>query len=102
MRLSWLRKYPASSRRTTYSEPDMDPDDTLVLLFMCCHPSLSPASAIALTLRAVGGLTTGGDRESISRARGDDGAADQPGEAEHQGVRVCPFACRTPRSARSG
>ncbi len=33
-------------------------DDTLVLLFMCCHPSLSPASQIALTLRAVGGLTT--------------------------------------------
>jgi RNA polymerase sigma factor (sigma-70 family) len=35
-----------------------DSDDTLVLLFMCCHPSLSPASQIALTLRAVGGLTT--------------------------------------------
>lgn len=35
-----------------------DPDDTLVLLFMCCHPSLTSASAIALTLRAVGGLTT--------------------------------------------
>ena len=34
-------------------------DDTLVLLFMCCHPALTPASAIALTLRAVGGLTTG-------------------------------------------
>jgi RNA polymerase sigma factor (sigma-70 family) len=33
-------------------------DDTLVLLFMCCHPSLTPPSAIALTLRAVGGLTT--------------------------------------------
>jgi RNA polymerase sigma factor (sigma-70 family) len=33
-------------------------DDTLLLLFMCCHPALSPASAIALTLRAVGGLTT--------------------------------------------
>jgi len=33
-------------------------DDTLALLFMCCHPSLTPASAIALTLRAVGGLTT--------------------------------------------
>jgi RNA polymerase sigma factor (sigma-70 family) len=42
-----------------YSEPQIDPDDTLVLLFMCCHPALSPASAIALTLRAVGGLTTG-------------------------------------------
>jgi RNA polymerase sigma factor (sigma-70 family) len=35
-----------------------DHDDTLTLLFMCCHPALSPASQIALTLRAVGGLTT--------------------------------------------
>jgi RNA polymerase sigma factor (sigma-70 family) len=34
-------------------------DDTLVLLFMCCHPALSTPSAIALTLRAVGGLKTG-------------------------------------------
>jgi RNA polymerase sigma factor (sigma-70 family) len=33
-------------------------DDTLILLFMCCHPSLTRPSAIALTLRAVGGLTT--------------------------------------------
>lgn len=33
-------------------------DDTLALLFMCCHPTLSSSSAIALTLRAVGGLTT--------------------------------------------
>ncbi|MFF0342105.1 RNA polymerase sigma factor [Kribbella sp. NPDC004875] len=39
-------------------EPVGDVDDTLVLLFLCCHPSLSPASQIALTLRAVGGLTT--------------------------------------------
>ena len=33
-------------------------DDTLTLLFLCCHEALSPSSAIALTLRAVGGLTT--------------------------------------------
>jgi RNA polymerase sigma factor (sigma-70 family) len=33
-------------------------DDTLTLLFLCCHPALSPASQLALTLRAVGGLTT--------------------------------------------
>jgi predicted RNA polymerase sigma factor len=33
-------------------------DDALILLFMCCHPALSQSSAIALTLRAVGGLTT--------------------------------------------
>ena len=39
-------------------EIGIDRDDTLVLLFMCCHPALTPASAIALTLRAVGGLTT--------------------------------------------
>ena len=39
---------------------DIEPerDDALVLLFMCCHPALTPPSAIALTLRAVGGLTT--------------------------------------------
>ena len=35
-----------------------DRDDTLTVLFMCCHPALNSASAIALTLRAVGGLTT--------------------------------------------
>src|ERR1700677_1709317 len=33
-------------------------DDTLVLLFLCCHPALTPATQTALTLRAVGGLTT--------------------------------------------
>ena len=42
----------------TSIESAPDDDDTLVLLFMCCHPALTPASAIALTLRAVGGLTT--------------------------------------------
>jgi RNA polymerase sigma factor (sigma-70 family) len=46
----WLA--PAADRQASES------DDTLILLFMCCHPSLSPASQIALTLRAVGGLTT--------------------------------------------
>jgi len=45
---------------TVEIEPDMDmdPDDTLILLFMCCHPALTSSSAISLTLRAVGGLTT--------------------------------------------
>ena len=41
-----------------------DQDDTLTLLFLCCHPAISPASQLALTLRAVGGLTT----EQIARA----------------------------------
>jgi RNA polymerase sigma factor (sigma-70 family) len=41
-----------------------DGDDTLLLLFLCCHPSLNRAAQIALTLRAVGGLTT----DEIARA----------------------------------
>ena len=40
------------------AELGAEQDDTLVLLFMCGHPALTPPSAIALTLRAVGGLTT--------------------------------------------
>jgi RNA polymerase sigma factor (sigma-70 family) len=38
--------------------PTTEVDDTLQLYFLCAHPSLTPASAVALTLRAVGGLTT--------------------------------------------
>ena len=38
--------------------PPADTDDTLTLLFMCCHPELTPAAQVPLTLRAVGGLTT--------------------------------------------
>jgi len=58
------RSESARRRReeATFYEPSPGPteqdDDTLLLLFLCCHPALSPASAIALTLRAVGGLTT--------------------------------------------
>jgi RNA polymerase sigma factor (sigma-70 family) len=40
------------------AERPREHDDTLTLLLLCCHPALSPASQIALTLRAVGGLTT--------------------------------------------
>src|SRR5690349_11017949 len=40
------------------ADAPVEEDDSLLLLFMCCHPALTPSSAIALTLRAVGGLTT--------------------------------------------
>jgi RNA polymerase sigma factor (sigma-70 family) len=40
------------------TQPADAQDDSLLLLFLCCHPSLTPASQVALTLRAVGGLTT--------------------------------------------
>src|SRR5207302_2440244 len=64
------RSEAARHRReeATYSEPPPaateesqateEGDDTLFLLFCCCHPDLAPASQVALTLRAVGGLTT--------------------------------------------
>jgi RNA polymerase sigma factor (sigma-70 family) len=42
----------------SFGEAGAEDDDTLILLFLCCHPSLTNASAIALTLRAIGGLTT--------------------------------------------
>jgi RNA polymerase sigma factor (sigma-70 family) len=41
------------------TRPPPEVDDTLTLLFLCCHPALTTASQVALTLRAVGGLTTG-------------------------------------------
>jgi RNA polymerase sigma factor (sigma-70 family) len=51
---------PRGETVTPASDADRpaDRDDTLTLLFLCCHPALSPASQLALTLRAVGGLTT--------------------------------------------
>jgi RNA polymerase sigma factor (sigma-70 family) len=54
-----LAAVPASELRAP-APADKVPsgDDTLTLLFLCCHPSLSPSSQLALTLRAVGGLTT--------------------------------------------
>jgi len=58
------RSEAARQRReeTEYAEPHPaateEGDDTLFLLFCCCHPDLAPASQVALTLRAVGGLTT--------------------------------------------
>jgi len=52
------REALAASWSITPPQPAPAHDDTLTLMFMCCHPSLTPASAIPLTLRAVGGLTT--------------------------------------------
>ena len=52
---SWSLTAPAGPAP---GEDDTTRDDSLILMFMCCHPSLTPGSAIPLTLRAVGGLTT--------------------------------------------
>ncbi|GAB3835258.1 RNA polymerase sigma factor [Kribbella italica] len=52
------RREELAAQRDVPAAEVEETDDTLRLLFMCCHPDLTPASAIALTLRAVGGLTT--------------------------------------------
>lgn len=57
------REVTAASMEEPYAPPAdetdaRDHDDTLTLLFLCCHPALSAASQVALTLRAVGGLST--------------------------------------------
>ncbi|MEV7088538.1 DUF6596 domain-containing protein [Streptomyces sp. NPDC093085] len=56
------RRRREASARVAAEEPAPDPapavDDTLQLYFLCAHPALTPSSAVALTLRAVGGLTT--------------------------------------------
>jgi RNA polymerase sigma factor (sigma-70 family) len=65
-RIELWRNESARRRReetaVALAPPDPEPaaavDDTLTLLLMCCHPSLTPASQVALTLRAVGGLST--------------------------------------------
>jgi len=50
----WAAGQPAQP-----AQPEvMEHDDSLTVLLLCCHPVLSAASAVALTLRAVGGLTT--------------------------------------------
>ncbi len=52
------RDREASSTNEVVGDEVPSVDDTLILLFLCCHPSLTAASQAALTLRAVGGLTT--------------------------------------------
>jgi RNA polymerase sigma factor (sigma-70 family) len=52
------REYQLASQLTPDSPEEPADDDSLTLLFLCCHPILSPVSQVALTLRAVGGLTT--------------------------------------------
>jgi RNA polymerase sigma factor (sigma-70 family) len=52
------REYRLASQPAPASTDEPAADDSLTLLFLCCHPILSPVSQVALTLRAVGGLTT--------------------------------------------
>jgi RNA polymerase sigma factor (sigma-70 family) len=52
------RQVPVGHSLTGGADAPPDADDTLILMLLCCHPALSAASQVALTLRAAGGLTT--------------------------------------------
>ena len=96
------REEPRPPRWTRRPTPAVaDQDDTLVLLFLCCHPSLSAPSQLALTLRAVGGLTTAEIANAflvpeatmaqrISRAK------------QRSATPACASTCRPRRSGPSG
>ena len=96
------RQVPAGDCLAAGADAPPDADDTLVLLFLCCHPALSAASQVALTLRAVGGLTTAEIARAflvpeatmtrrITRAKqaiADDGAEFTMPEPDERAVRV--------------
>ena len=66
---------PAARARTSRSRRAPVQDERLRLIFTCCHPALGRGAQVALTLRLLGGLSTGGDRAGLPGARADDGAA---------------------------
>ena len=113
---------PGHAAHPPADEPDTSGrDDSLTLLFLCCHPALSPPSQIALTLRAVGGLTTAEiaraflvpeatmaqrisrAKQSVRKAGGDvhDAAARRTrGAAARRAARAVPHAQRGPHHHR--
>ena len=82
--------------------PTLHEDDTLILLFMCCHPALTPASAIALTLRAVGGLTTAEIAGAFLVPEATMAQRISRAKQTHQGVRRAVPRCRPIATATSG
>ena len=77
-------------------------DDTLILLFMCCHPALTPPSAIALTLRAVGGLTTAEIASAFLVPEATMAQRISRAKQTHQDLGRAVPACRPTTSAPSG
>ena len=89
------------SRRGAPGEPLPPEDDTLTMLFLCCHPALSAAVAAGVDTAGRGRAHHRRDRPGLPGARGDDGPAHQPGQAADQGDRATfgppPDAERTDR-----
>jgi predicted RNA polymerase sigma factor len=91
------REYELAGQSTPASLDEPATDDSVTLLFLCCHPLLSPVSQVALTLRAVGGLTTA----EIAHAYGVTEVAKASGSAEPSSRSRRPAdgsSCRRPRT----
>jgi RNA polymerase sigma factor (sigma-70 family) len=76
-------------------------DDTLTVLFLCCHPALTAPAAIALTLRAVGGLTTAEIAKAFLVPEATMGNASAGPNSASRPPR-CRSGCPRPRNCRSG
>ena len=76
-------------------------DDTLALLFLCCHPSLSAPSQLALTLRAVGGLTTAEIANAFLVPEATMAQRISRAKQTHQGRRHAASSCRRPPNGPS-
>ena len=94
---SWPLRGPAAARTRPPGR-----DDTLILMFMCCHPSLTPA--LGHPAHAPRGRRPDHprDRCRVPGPRGDHGPADQPGQGQDQGARASRSRSRRPISARNG
>ncbi len=99
----------AETKAQEHAMPDLESqvdhieDDVLRLIFLCCHPALTPDSRAALTLRLVGGLTTARDRPRVPGRRVQHGPADLAGQAHAERVpgRVRAAHRRRPRPGGS-
>ena len=99
-RAGGARRRPRALEPPTRTRCPAAQDDTLTLLLLCCHPALTPVVAGGADAARGRRPDHRRDRPRVPGAGGDRGAADQPGEAAHQGDRRRSSRCRRPRSSR--
>ena len=94
------REETVAARSRRNRSPRRGVDESLTLLMLCCHPALTPPSQVALTLRAVGGLTTAEIARAFLVPEATIGAADQPGQGADKAAGPG-SRCRRRRAARA-
>ena len=95
---------------TLHAEPEEVPgeglgeiaDDRLRLIFTCCHPALAIEARVALTLRSLGGLSTGEIARAFLSQRERHRTAHRPRQAQDRRQRASPTRCPSPSRCPSG